>query len=152
MPETFGQLDPALFAGAATAYFLYAVISVSSIRRRTPDIVLQTWTGVFADVLVLSLLTYASGGVNPGIAALVTLSIGATSFILRRQLALSIALAAAGTMLIQPGISLLADNDAVGDLSSAAISAALIIVIALGISQLSRALRQNEELVRESEI
>jgi hypothetical protein len=22
MPETFGQLDPALFAGAATAYFL----------------------------------------------------------------------------------------------------------------------------------
>jgi two-component system sensor histidine kinase PilS (NtrC family) len=75
MPETIGQLDPALFAGSATAYFLYSVISISSIRRRSPDIVLQTWTGVFADVLVLSLLTYASGGVNDGIAALVVLSV-----------------------------------------------------------------------------
>ena len=152
MPETFGQLDPALFAGSATAYFLYAVISVGSIRRRSPDIVLQTWTGVFADVLVLSLLTYASGGVNAGITALVVLSIGATSFILRRQLALSIATAAALAMLIQPGISLLADMDAVGDFSSAAISGALTIVIALGISQLARVLRQNEEIVREREL
>ncbi len=151
MPDTIGQLDPALFAGSATAYFLYAVISISSIRRRMPDIVLQTWTGAFADVLVLSLLTYASGGVNPGIAALVTLSVGATSFILRRKLALSIAAAAALTMLIQPAITMLADEDAVGDLSSAAITGSLIIIIALGVSQLSRALRQSEELVRERE-
>jgi hypothetical protein len=151
MPETVGQLDPALFAGAATAYFLYAVISIGAIRKRNPDIVLQTWTGVFADVLVLSLLNYASGGVNVGIAALVTLSVGATSFILRRRLAMSIALAASFAMLIQPAISLLANTDAVGDFSSAAISAALMVIIGLGISQLSRVLRQNEELVRQRE-
>ncbi len=120
MPETVGQLDPALFAGAATAYFPYSVISVGSIRRRTPDIVLQTWTGVFADVLVLSLLTYASGGVNGGIAALVVLSIGAASFILRRRLAMAIAVAAALAMLIQPGITLLATTDAMGDFTTAA--------------------------------
>jgi hypothetical protein len=151
MPETVGQLDPALFAGAATAYFLYAVISIGAIRKRNPDIVLQTWTGVFADVLVLSLLNYASGGVNVGIAALVTLSVGATSFILRRRLAMSIALGASFAMLIQPAISLLANTDAVGDFSSAAISAALMIIIGLGISQLARVLRQNEELVRQRE-
>lgn len=151
MPETIGQLDPALFAGAATAYFLYAVISIGAIRRRTPDIVLQTWTGVFADVLVLSLLTYASGGVNDGIAALVTLSVGATSFILRRRLAMSIAIGASVAMLIQPAISLLANTDGVGDFASAAISAGLMIIIGLGISQLARVLRQNEELVRQRE-
>lgn len=151
MPETIGQLDPALFAGAATAYFLYAVISIGAIRKRNPDIVLQTWTGVFADVLVLSLLNYASGGVNIGIAALVTLSVGATSFILRRRLAMSIALGASLAMLIQPAISLLANTDAVGDFSSAAISAALMVIIGLGISQLARVLRQNEELVRQRE-
>lgn len=151
MPETIGQLDPALFAGAATAYFLYAVISVGSIRRRTPDIVLQTWTGVFADVLVLSLLTYASGGVNGGISALVVLSIGAASFILRRRLAMAIAVAAAVAMLIQPGITLLSSVDAMGDLTTAAISGALTIVIALGISQLARVMRQNEELGRQRE-
>lgn len=148
MPETIGQLDPALFAGAATAYFLYALISIGAIRRRMPDIVLQTWTGVFADVLVLSLLTYASGGVNDGIAALVTLSVGATSFILRRRLAMSIAVVASLVMLIQPAISLLADKDAMGDFASAAISGALTIIIGLGISQLARFLRYNEEQVR----
>lgn len=148
MPETVGQLDPALFAGAATAYFLYSVISVGSIRRRTPDIVLQTWTGVFADVLVLSLLTYASGGVNGGISALVVLSIGAASFILRRRLAMAIAVSAAVAMLIQPGITLLASVDATADLTTAAISGALTIVIALGISQLARVMRHNEELGR----
>lgn len=151
MPETFGQLDPALFAGAATAYFLYAVISISSIRRRSPDIVLQTWTGVFADVLVLSLLTYASGGVNGGISALVVLSIGAASFILRRRLAMAIAVAASLAMLVQPVISMLANVDAVSDVTTAAISGALTIVIALGISQLARIMRQNEEINRQRE-
>jgi len=151
MPETFGQLDPALFAGAATAYFLYAVISISSIRRRSPDIVLQTWTGVFADVLVLSLLTYASGGVNGGIAALVVLSIGAASFILRRRLAMAIAVAAALAMLVQPVISMLANVDAMSDVTTAAISGALTIIIALGISQLARIMRQNEEINRQRE-
>ncbi len=151
MPETFGQLDPALFAGAATAYFLYAVISVSSIRRRSPDIVLQTWTGVFADVLVLSLLTYASGGVNGGISALVVLSIGAASFILRRRLAMAIAVAAALAMLVQPVISMLANVDATSEFTTAAISGALTIVIALGISQLARVMRQNEEINRQRE-
>lgn len=151
MPETVGQIDPALFAGSATAYFLYAVISIGSIRRRAPDIVLQTWTGVFADVLVLSLLTYASGGVNGGISALVVLSIGAASFILQRRLAMSIALVATGAMLIQPAITLVANNDAMGDFTTAAISGALTIVIALGIAQLARVLRQNEEIVRQRE-
>lgn len=148
MPETVGQLDPALFAGAATAYFLYAGISVGSIRRRSPDVVLQTWTGVFADVLVLSLLTYASGGVNGGISALVVLSIGAASFILRRRLATAIAISAALAMLVQPAITLLASVDAVGDFTTAAISGALTIVISLGISQLARVMRRNEEISR----
>lgn len=153
MPETIGQLDPALFAGAATAYFLYAGISVGSIRRRSPDLVLQTWTGVFADVLVLSLLTYASGGVNNGISALVMLSIGAASFILRRRLAMSIAVTAALAMLIQPGITLLARDDAMSaDLTAAAISGALTIVISLGISQLARVMRHNEEIGRQREV
>ena len=151
MPETVGQLDPALFAGAATAYFLYAGISVGSIRRRSPDIVLQTWTGVFADVLVLSLLTYASGGVNGGISALVVLSIGAASFILRRRLAMAIAVSAALAMLVQPIITLLASTDAVADLTTAGISGALTIVISLGISQLARVMRQNEEISRQRE-
>ena len=151
MPETIGQLDPALFAGAATAYFLYALISISSIRRRSPEIVLQTWTGVFADVLVLSLLTYASGGVNGGISALVVLSIGAASFILRRRLAMAIAVAASLAMLVQPIIALLASVDAMGDVTTAAISGALTIIIALGISQLARIMRQNEEINRQRE-
>jgi hypothetical protein len=151
MPETFGQLDPALFAGAATAYFLYSLISIGSIRRRSPDIVLQTWTGVFADVLVLSLLTYASGGVNGGISALVVLSIGAASFILRRRLAMAIAVAASLAMLVQPIISMLASVDAMSDVTTAAISGALTVVIALGISQLARIMRQNEEITRQRE-
>ncbi|HEY5760251.1 MAG TPA: ATP-binding protein [Steroidobacter sp.] len=151
MPETFGQLDPALFAGAATAYFLYSLISIGSIRRRSPDIVLQTWTGVFADVLVLSLLTYASGGVNGGISALVVLSIGAASFILRRRLAMAIAVAASLAMLVQPVISMLASVDAMSDVTTAAISGALTVIIALGISQLARIMRQNEEVNRQRE-
>lgn len=148
MPETIGQLDPALFAGSATAYCLYAVISVGSIRRRSPDIVLQTWTGVFADVLVLSLLTYASGDVNSGISALAVLSIGAASFVLHRRLSMAIAVGAAVAMLVQPAITLLASTDAVGDFTTAAIWGALTVVIALGIAQLARVLRQNEEIGR----
>jgi hypothetical protein len=152
MPATVGQLDPALFAGAATAYFLYAFVSLFSIGRRSPDIILQTWTGVFADVLVLSLLTYASGGVNGGMAALLVLSIGAASFILRGGLALSTAGTAAVAVLLQPGLTLLADVDSSGDFATAGISAALIVIVSLGVTQLSRTLRQNEDLARVREL
>src|SRR5690606_29318665 len=101
MPEPQGRLDPALSSGAATAYLLYAMVCAGGIWRRIPDPAVQTWSGVFADVMVLTLLTYAGDLIKLGLAALLVLSVGAAGFILPRGLAVSVGCGAAALLVAQ---------------------------------------------------
>ena len=41
-PSPVGQAEPAMFVGALTAYFLFALGMIPSIKRRWPQIALQT--------------------------------------------------------------------------------------------------------------
>src|SRR5262245_28255609 len=107
-PTPVGQAHPALFLGSCASYFLYAAISINSVKRRWPDIDVQTVLNVAIDVLALSLLTYASGGMNSGLAALLLLPIGAASFVVRQRLALMFAAVAALAILVQQALTTLA--------------------------------------------
>jgi hypothetical protein len=137
-PQSIGEQHPALFAGAATAYFLYAVISVGNLRRRWPDLPVQTLTNVCVDVLVISLLAYASGGVSSGLAALMILSVGAASSIVRQRLALLFAGIAAVGWLVQQCVTLMAERGSNEGLLPAASVAALIFIVTLSIRSASR--------------
>ena len=68
-----------MFVGATTAYFAYALLSIATVKRRWPEIAVQTFAGLCVDVAAIALLTYASGGMNSGLAALLVLPIGAAS-------------------------------------------------------------------------
>ena len=66
-PSPVGHVCPALFGITAGVYFLFAVVSIWSVKSRWPEIALQTFISVCVDVVALSLLTYTSGGMNSGI-------------------------------------------------------------------------------------
>ena len=63
-PTSVGRTAPAVFIGTIVAYLLYTAISISSVKRRWPDLSLQTFVNVCADVLAISFFTYSSGGMN----------------------------------------------------------------------------------------
>jgi two-component system, NtrC family, sensor histidine kinase PilS len=151
-PSPVGRAFPNLFTITAAAYFLYAVLSIWIIKRRWPDIVLHTLISVCIDTVALTLLTYASGGMNSGLAALLVLPIGAASFIIRQEIALMFAAIATLAVLVQQGFTAFAERGDIGDFTSAGIVGALLFVVVLGVGPLAQRLRESEEQVRQRDV
>jgi two-component system sensor histidine kinase PilS (NtrC family) len=151
-PSPVGQLRPSLFVATTIAYFGFAIISIAVLKRRWPSIELQTFISVCVDVVVIALLTYSSGGMNSGLAALLVLPVGAASFIVQQRLAFLFAALAALALLIQQGFTVFALRAELGDFAAAGIVGALMFIITLGVGPLARSLRENEELVRQREV
>lgn len=151
-PRLVGQAHTELFFGTCAAYFLFAALSIPSLKRRWPDRLLQTAFNVGVDVLAISLLTYSSGGMNSGLGALLVLPIGAASFVVGQRLALMFAAVAALALLLQQAFATLAATSDVGDFASAGIVGALLFIVTLGVGPLARNLRESEERVRQREV
>lgn len=150
--NVIGQVRPPLFIGTLTAYFLFAVTSIFSIKHRQPSIGLQTIVGVAVDIVAITLLTYSSGGTGSGLAALMVLPIGAASFIVRPRLALLFAAVGTLALLLQQGFTALASLGDLGDFTAAGIVGASIFIVALGMGPLASRLRESEELVRQRDV
>src|SRR3954469_6114828 len=151
-PTTVGHTAPAVFIGTIVAYLLYTAVSISSVKRRWPDLSLQTFVNVCADVLAISFFTYSSGGMNSGLAALMILPIGAASFVVRQRLALLFAAMGTLALLLQQAFTSLNSHGDLGDFAGAGIVGALVFVVSLGIGPLARSLRESEERVRQREV
>jgi two-component system sensor histidine kinase PilS (NtrC family) len=151
-PTRVGQAYPGLFIGATAAYFAYALLSIATVKRRWPEVSIQAVVGLCVDVLAIATLTYASGGMTSGLASLLVLPIGATSFIVRQRLALMFAAIATLAVLVQQTLTALAAAGDAGDFASAGIVGALIFIVTLGIGPLARNLRESEERVRQREV
>lgn len=148
-PPRVGQVDGTLFVGVATVYFVFGMASLAAIRQRWPAIEMQTVIGVCVDVLVISLLAYASGGMRSGLAALLVLPIAAASIVVRQRLALMFAAIASLALLVQQGLTVLAARADIGEFTSAGIVGALMFIVTLGVGPLARSLRESEALVRQ---
>jgi two-component system, NtrC family, sensor histidine kinase PilS len=151
-PRLVGHAHPQLFLSTIAAYFLFATLSIPSVKRRWPDRLVQTAFNVGMDVLAISLLTYSSGGMNSGLGALLVLPIGAASFVVGQRLALMFAAVAALALLLQQAFTTLAARSDPADFASAGIVGALLFIVTLGVGPLARSLRESEERVRQREV
>jgi two-component system sensor histidine kinase PilS (NtrC family) len=151
-PAPVGQAKVGMFAGAATTYFAFGLLAINSVKRRWPEINLQAFIGVCVDVLVISLITYSSGGMSSGLAALLVLPIGAASFVVRLRLALMFAAIAALSLLAQQAFTALAFRGDIGDFTAAGVVGALMFIVSLGVGPLAGSLRDSEERVRQREV
>ncbi|MET0659534.1 MAG: ATP-binding protein, partial [Steroidobacteraceae bacterium] len=107
---------------------------------------------VSVDVLAITLLTYASGGMNSGLAALLVLPIGAVGLVVGQRWASLFAAMGAIALLIQQSVLITAGRGDTGDLAAAGIVGSLIFLVTLGVAPLARSLRESEELVRQREV
>ncbi len=151
-PRPVGQVYPAFFVGVLTAYFLFAAISISSIKRRWPDVQTQVLLYVIADLVAINLLTYASGGLISGLAVLLILPVGAGSLIVPPRQALMFAAMATLGLLVQQGFSILAGHGDWGDFAAAGIVGAIAFMLALGAYPVARRLRESDALIRQREV
>ncbi len=151
-PRPVGQVYPALFVGVLTAYFLFAVVCISSLKRRWPDASAQVLLHVITDLFAINLLTYASGGLISGLAVLLILPVGAGSLIVAPRQALMFAALATLGLLTQQGFSILEGHGDWNDVAPAGIVGAIAFMLALGAYPVARRLRESEALIRQKDV
>ena len=75
--------DINLFYGASGGYLIAALIFGMMIRIRTPDFNLQIHTQVYSDIIFITLIMHASGGIQSGLGTLILISIAGGSIVIR---------------------------------------------------------------------
>ncbi len=152
VPRPVGQIHPAFFVGILTAYFLFALFSISSLKRRWPDASTQVLLHVVADMVAINLLTFASGGLISGLAVLLILPVGAGSLIVPPRQALMFAALATIGLLTQQGFSILQGHGDWGDFAPAGIVGAIAFMLALGAYPVARRLRESDALLLQKDV
>jgi two-component system sensor histidine kinase PilS (NtrC family) len=98
---TFGALHPPLFLVTSTVYVLLCLVSVVTISFRWPLFNYQLGFQIVGDVLAISLLMFASGGVKSGMGLLLLVSLAAAGLVTRGRMAVFYAAVASLGVLIQ---------------------------------------------------
>ena len=99
--SVFGSRNLDIYFYASAAYILSTVMFFITTTSRRPEFNLQIALQVSADVLFVSLLTYASGGVSGGLGLLLLASLAAAGIISRGRLTLFFASIASIAVLLE---------------------------------------------------
>lgn len=82
-----GAAQPKLALATTSAYFLFSLVSMISIRLRQPGFHLQAYLQVAVDILFITLLMYLSGGIESGLGMLIIIVIAGAAIIVPGRIA-----------------------------------------------------------------
>jgi two-component system sensor histidine kinase PilS (NtrC family) len=105
--SVFGSHSLTTFLYASGAYILLTVLFFATTTSRRPEFNVQVALQVGSDVLFITLLTYASGGVSSGLGLLLLASLAAAGIISRGRLTLFFASMASIAVLVEHTLEVL---------------------------------------------
>lgn len=81
IPPPLGVASPGLFYHTSLAYLAFSLLAMYPLTRRQPQFMLQLTAHILADVVFITLLMHASGGVASGVGMLLVVSVANGSMI-----------------------------------------------------------------------
>ncbi len=102
---SLGERAPNLFLGASIAMLLVSVFNTYSITQGRPAFRIQAYFQFAADILLVTLLAHASGGIGSGLNLLLIVSVAASGVVLSGRMAIFFAALATVVSLADHGIS-----------------------------------------------
>jgi two-component system, NtrC family, sensor histidine kinase PilS len=121
--------NPSLFSRTSLAYVALGLLSLLAIKLRRPRFNLQLALQVGTDIVCLTVLSHASGGVQNGIGILLLVSLAAAGLISRGRTTLFFAALASIAVLLQHSYEVLAqDADITRYVQAGLLSAAYFVV------------------------
>ncbi|HSD60433.1 MAG TPA: hypothetical protein VLC55_06215 [Burkholderiales bacterium] len=108
----FGSHHLTIFRYGAAAYLLFGLACFAPIRARAPSFERQLGLQVGGDIVFMTVLTHASGGIQSGIGLLLLASIAAAGLISRGRLTLFFAALASIAALLEQTYAILAGDAA----------------------------------------
>src|SRR5690606_7648935 len=148
-PRVIGANEPALAIGALAALLGGGVAMIVLLRYRFPGVVAQCFFQFAIDIVSLTLLTHASGGITSGVAGVLVISVGSLAMLLPRARAF---LLAALTALVLLGEQTLAQWQGMTDTAqyaSVGILGAVIFVITAVMQVLRTRMVETEALAEQ---
>lgn len=151
-PPPVGAPNPALFIATLIAYGLFTLGCFVTLKRHWPGLRTQAMAHVLVDVIAIGTLTYASGGMASGLAALMVLPVAGASLVLPPRLGLLLAATATLSLLFQQVINVFKEVSDPGEITAAGLVGALIFSLSLGASYAARRLEESEAVLKQREV
>lgn len=136
-PRIVGEIEPAVAAPTLIAMLVFAIVEHFLLKRRWPDLLIQTYGQFAFDLVTIVLLLQTSGGVVSGLGGLLVVSIGTLALLVPLDRALLLAALSTFVLLGEQSLSLARGLTDTTDFAATGILAAVIFVIT-GIVQILR--------------
>ncbi|MBT9611985.1 MAG: PAS domain-containing protein [Burkholderiales bacterium] len=127
----FGVLAPNVYVLASVLYLLFCAGVIVTIQTRWPRFDIQLSVQVIADILLITVLMYSSGGIASGLGLLILVTLAASSLISRGRLAMFHAAVATIAVLLQQAYLSFTHTDAGGYLQAGLLSIAYFAIAGL---------------------
>jgi len=138
--------NTSLFLVASSAYLSSALIGIPMLTGRSPGFATQVQIQIVADIIIITILTKASGGVTSGIGVLLVCTVAAGGILAGGRCALGFAAMASIAVLTQEMSIELGDFPSVASATSAGLLGAAFFAIALLAMALSLRAEQSQLL------
>lgn len=138
--------DPLLFQLAASLYLLSALLGIPLLIRRRPKFAIQVQMQILADIVLVSVMMKASGGVASGLGIVLACSVAAGGIVAGGRCALGFAAAATLGVLTQEMLLVFGELPSAASTTSAGLLGAAFFAIALLAVALSRRAEQSQIL------
>lgn len=145
----FGAYDRQLFLQAGIAHLVCSALSMVFVRLQAPGFNGQLTFQVIADIVLFSVMLYASGGLQSGLGVLLLVSLAGAGLISRGRLALFFASVATLSLLLQEAYASLTIHNYIAQYSQAGLLSMAYFAVAWSAYRLAKHTLASEQLARE---
>jgi two-component system sensor histidine kinase PilS (NtrC family) len=148
-PRVFGDRYPTLFAATIAGYLVFAALTALSLRHRWVPLFALSVAQLLVDIVAVTLLMHASGGISSGLGGLLVVFIGVGSLILPGQYPAIVAALATFAVLGEQIYAQLNDVQITFNYPAAGVLCAIVFAMATAAQPLARRIQASEALVRK---
>lgn len=148
-PSLLGRSFPDLFGATVVAYLILILLSGSLLLQRRISSDQQVQITLFVDIVIITFLMHASGGISSGLGLLIAVSITIGSLLMRGRLSLLFSALGALAVLTEQMYAQLADHFPTTAYTQGGLLGITFFAVALLSHVLSMRLRETERLARQ---
>jgi len=148
-PQILGEHNPLLFLITSALYVIASIVAFFSIRWRRPSFLIQVYVHVIIDIIAITLLMHASGGLQSGIAILLIVAIAGGSLLIARKSAILLAAIATLFLLLEQSYTMLYNTPLKTSFTQAGLIGVTLFLTASIAQLLARRVRESEALATQ---
>jgi two-component system sensor histidine kinase PilS (NtrC family) len=148
-PRIVGETDPGLAWQALLAMLAMGCVELALLHRRVPNAGIQTYIQFVTDVVAVTLLIHASGGISSGLGGVLIVSVGTLALLLPSERAFLLAAVATLVLLLEQTYAQFQGITTSAQFAPAGILGAVIFIITAVVQLLRNRIVETEALAEQ---